>query len=276
MFGAVKNILKQLIAYLTRKLNGPYVQSMIVKTEQGLFVVDQNDLTVGWKLRRKARFADNELRWLTARISGETSVLVVGAHVGSLAVPISQICKELVAIEANPHTFQLLSQTFLLNNLSNCTPINIAASDKEETISFLLNKLNSGGSKRVPLFKKRMYYYDQPKEIQVKAYSLDAYLTDLSFDMVIMDIEGSEYFALKGMQQILSNAKVLAIEFLPHHLKNVSGVSVETFLTVIAPHFSSLFIPSKNLHVKSDEFLNILSDMYKRNQEEDMILFSKD
>ncbi|MGH7427267.1 MAG: hypothetical protein ACREJ4_02740, partial [Candidatus Methylomirabilaceae bacterium] len=62
-----------------------------------------------------------------------------------------------------------------------------------------------------------------------------------------MDIEGSEYFALQGMQKILAHARVLVVEFLPHHLKNVSGVTVEQFLSVIPPHFRTLTIPSKGL-----------------------------
>jgi hypothetical protein len=138
-----------------------------------------------------------------------------------------------------------------------------------------MNKVNSGGSKRVPVHKEQMYYYDNPAEIHVQAYSLDEYMPDRKFDIVVMDIEGSEYFALKGMQTVLSNTSVLAIEFLPHHLRNVSDVSVEAFLSLITPHFSSLRIPSKNKTVSSSDFLNTLSTMFEANQEEDMIFFSK-
>jgi FkbM family methyltransferase len=168
-----------------------------------------------------------------------------------------------------------LTKNILLNKVTNCLPLNIAASDKTETISFLLNKINSGGSMRVPVKKEEIYYYDNPNEIKIKGYSLDEYLHDLEFDLVIMDIEGSEYFALKGMQNILSRARALAIEFLPHHLKNVSGVSVKDFLSVISPHFSKVFIPSKRQTFPSADFLNILTDMYNENQEEDSILFQK-
>jgi FkbM family methyltransferase len=247
----------------------------LVKTEHGLFTVDQEDLTVGWKLRRNAQYGSDELKWLEPYLNQEADVLVVGAHIGSLAIPISRKCKEVVAIEANPHTFQLLSQNILLNQIRNCIAFNIAASNKTETISFLMNKVNSGGSKRVPVHKEQMYYYDNPAEIHIQAYSLDEYMPDRNFGIVVMDIEGSEYFALKGMQSILSNASVLAIEFLPHHLKNVSDVSVETFLSLISPHFSSLRIPSKNKTVSSSDFLTTLSSMFEANQEEDMIFFSK-
>ncbi len=275
MFGVLKNYIKKSIGYLTRKLNGPHVEALIVRTENGLFSVDQSDLTVGWKLRRNAQYGVDELRWLSLYIIENTRVLVVGAHIGSLAIPISRSCKEVVAVEANPHTFQLLSQNILLNQVKNCIPVNVAASDKTETISFLINKVNSGGSKRVPVRKDQIYYYDRPAEIKIPAYSLDEFLPDREFDVIIMDIEGSEYFALKGMQRILAYAKVLAIEFLPHHLKNVSAVTVESFLSVISPHYTTLIIPSKNKTVSSSDFLSTLTAMFNSNQEEDMILFLK-
>jgi FkbM family methyltransferase len=74
------------------------------------------------------------------------------------------------------------------------------------------------------------YYYDNPEIVSVKASSLDAYLEERDFHIVVVDTEGSEYFALQGMQELLSNCRVLVVEFLPHHLKNVSGVTIEQFL----------------------------------------------
>lgn len=199
----------------------------------------------------------------------------MGAHIGALAIPISKLCKKVVAIEANPNTYELLTKNITLNATSNCHAINIAASNKEGTIQFLLNRSNSGGSKRVPKNKEYMYYYDNPEEISVNAFSLDEYLDDHEFDIVVMDIEGSEYFALQGMQEILSKTKLLAIEFLPHHLRNVSGVTVAQFLSVIEPHFSRLTIPTKNITVETKSFISSLSDMYDCEQEDEAIIFQK-
>jgi hypothetical protein len=90
-----------------------------------------------------------------------------------------------------------------------------------------------------------------------------------------MDIEGSEYYALKGMQKILSACKVLAVEFLPHHLANVSGVTVAQFTALIEPHFSKLTIPSKRLQLNSTEFVSQLTEIFNLNQGEDALLFEK-
>ena len=120
-----------------------------------------------------------------------------------------------------------------------------------------------------------MYYYDRPAEIKIQAYSLDEYFPKRDFDVIIMDIEGSEYFALKGMQRILSNSQVLAVEFLPHHLKNVSGVTADEFVNVVQSHFTTLSIPSQKRLVTSSDILSTFSDMYKRNHEEDLVFFLK-
>ena len=91
--------------------------------------------------------------------------------------------------------------------------------------------------------RSKMYFYDNPKVTVVQGVRLDDYLNDHDFDLVFMDIEGSEYFAFLGMQDIFAHAKALIVEFLPHHLIQVAGVTVEQFLAPLMPHFRSLTIP---------------------------------
>jgi FkbM family methyltransferase len=254
---------------------GPHVYAVVVKSENGLFAVDPEDFVIGRALRTEGAWALGELERFRSYVTRDSRVLIVGAHIGTLAIPISKLCKEVVAIEANPVTYELLTTNITLNSITNCRTINIAASDKDENIDFLLSRANSGGSKRVPKSKEFVYYYDDPEVVSVKAVSLDAYLDDKQFDMVVMDIEGSEYFALKGMPEILANAALLAVEFLPHHLKNVSGVTVDQFLSVIDPGFSRLTILSKKQVVNRPEFAACLGEMYEKGEGDDGIIFEK-
>jgi FkbM family methyltransferase len=266
--------LQSLKGILTKQILGKYVNALLVKSINGLFAVDPEDYGVGWELRKNGRYGAAEIDKLKRYIDQNSRVLIVGAHIGTLAIPISKLCNEVVAIEANPITYNLLKINISLNDLPNCHAINVAASDKEEDIEFLLSRANSGGSKRVPRVKKYMYYYDNPEKIIVHAVSLDEYLEDKNFDVVIMDIEGSEYFALKGMTTILGSSKVLVVEFLPHHLKNVAGVTVEQFLSILPP-YQTLTIPSRELQVYSTQFLSILSDMYDRELGDEGIIFER-
>ena len=225
---------------------GKDVKALIVETKNGVFAVDPADLEVGGKLRERGEYGISEINQISQFINNQSSVLIIGAHIGSLAIPIANTCSKLVAIEANPSNFKLLETNIKLNNISNITLHNIAASNKKETIKFQLNTVNSGGSKRVPINNHYMYTYDNPEVIDVEAYSLDDYLSNNKFDLVLIDIEGSEYFAMQGMTDILAQTQTLIVEFLPHHITNVAGVKLTDFLDNIPGHLKKLTIPSKN------------------------------
>lgn len=252
---------------------GKDVKALIVETKNGVFAVDPADLEVGAKLREKGEYGISEINQISQLIDNQSSVLIVGAHIGSLAIPIANICDKLVAIEANPSNFKLLETNVKLNNTSNITLHNIAASNKKETIKFQLNTVNSGGSKRVPINNHYMYTYDNPEVIDVEAYSLDNYLSNNKFDLVLIDIEGSEYFAMQGMKDILSQTQTLIVEFLPHHITNVAGVKLTDFLDNIPGHLTKLTIPSKNKTYPIDIGIVTLQQMFQSGQGDDGIIF---
>ena len=258
-----------------RRLLGVNVRALLVDCRNGLFLVDVEDLYVGRHLSAQGEHGSAEIERLKQHVDMEADVLIVGAHVGSVAIPISHHCRSVTAIEANPRTCRLLRLNVLANERSNVGVINIAASDKKENIQFVMSRVNSGGSKRMPLTREYMYFYDSPEIATVGADRLDDVLNGKRFNAVFMDIEGSEYFALRGMQKILDAARVLFMEFVPHHLKNVSGASVDQLLELIKPHFSTLFVPSKNSTVSKDQFGDVLQEMYDRQQSDDSIVFTK-
>ena len=261
-------------AKISRQL-GDGVKSVIVETKNGTLAVDPRDLEVGLKLRNNGSYGLDEIARINELISTQSNVLVVGAHIGSLVIPIAKNCNKVVAIEANPNNFNLLKTNLHLNNSENVTAHNIAASSKKETIKFQMNVVNSGGSKRLPKNNEYMYRYDNPEVIEVQAHSLDEYLDDNNFDLVLIDIEGSEYFAMQGMEKILSNCNTLIVEFLPHHLKNVADVTVEQFLSLIPKQFTKLTIPSKNETHPIDIGGVVLQQMYNNKEGDDGLIFTK-
>ena len=252
---------------------GKDVKAIIVETKNGTFAVEPTDLEVGAKLREKGEYGLDEINRISQLIDSNSSVLIIGAHIGSLAIPIANMCSKVVAIEANPNNFKLLQTNVKLNNISNITLHNIAASNKQESIKFQLNTVNSGGSKRVPVTNHYMYTYDNPEVIDVEAYALDDYLLTEDFDLVFIDIEGSEYFAMQGMADILAQTKSLIVEFLPHHITNVAGVKLADFLENIPEHLTKLTIPSKNKTYPIDIGIITLEQMFESGQGDDGIIF---
>ena len=200
-------------------------------------------------------------------------MLVVGSHIGSLVIPIAKMCSKVVAVEANPRNYRLLETNIKLNDATNVEPHHVAASGKEEMIRFQMNTVNSGGSKRVPVHNRYIYTYDNPEVIEVQAYALDAYLDDHAFDLVLIDIEGSEYFAMQGMSSILGQTKTLIVEFLPHHITNVAGVALDDFLAQVPEHFTKLTVPTKNATYDRGEGMDVLRRMFAAGEGDDGILF---
>ena len=150
---------------------------------------------------------------------------------------------------------------------------NIAASEKTEIITFFLNTVNSGGSKRAPKQSHFMYEYDSPERVEIQAHALDTHLSNHAFDLVLMDIEGSEFFALKGMPKILQGCKSLIVEFLPHHLRNVAGVDAQTFLQQIPERFTKVTIPSQNVTLSREEAQAFLLKMFRDEKGDDGLIF---
>ena len=105
---------------------------------------------------------------------------------------------------------------------------------------------------------------------------LDNFLKNKRFDLIFVDIEGSEYFAFKGMQKIFKQSKVLITEFVPHHLKYVASVSVADFWYTLEPHFKYLYIPeSKKLFENPNNILKQLMFMFDNDESYDNIVFLK-
>ena len=230
---------------------------------------------MGWELRKTGSYGEAELARIAALTTPGSRVLIVGAHVGALALPVARRVREVVAVEANPRSFELLGLNIALNRVDNCTPLNLVAAEKPGRVEFLLNTANSGGSKRRPLHGRSIYTYDRPEVVELEAAPLDRAIPEHEFDCILMDIEGSEYFALQGMPDILAHSRALLVEFIPHHLRNVAGVTADALLDLLAPHFDTLYIPSRELRTDMTEGRTVLKTMFEAGEEDEGILFEK-
>jgi FkbM family methyltransferase len=257
-----------------RNMLGEHIVGVLMRTGNGLFAVDVEDDVVRPRPGGHRTHGEEEIARAVAFLDGEANVLVVGAHVGTIAIPLARRCKALWAIEPNPNTFELLNYNVALNRASNVTPLNFAASDRDEEIEFVASRTNSGGSKRMPKIRAPIYFRDHPQILRVPARPLDRALEGIDFKLIIMDCEGSEYLALKGMPRILAGATALFVEFLPHHLKNVAGVTPEEFVDAIGPGFTRLHVPSKKLTVDREAFKATLRAMYDADEGDAGLVFS--
>ena len=221
---------------------GPYARAILFTTKNGSFLAPVDDIEIGKKIGEEGGYDLEELNQIEQMLNISSVVYVIGTHIGLLLVPVAKKVKMVVGYEANPQTYKLLQMNLGLNKLENVKLFNYAAGDKDGEVQFYLNLANSGGSKIKPKKDQFIYNFDKPETITVKMKAVDEHVKSENLpqaDMIIMDIEGAEYLALKGMQASLAASNSLYIEFIPHHLQNVADVISTEFFNLILPHYSA-------------------------------------
>lgn len=269
----VKYLRLKFKSFLLKNLMGN-AHAVLVNTQFGKMIVDPLDNHVSRQLLKKGDYNPQEINSIKKLLNKTDSVLICGAHIGSLAIPLSLKVRKLIAIEANPKNYDILNLNLKINNIANVNTYNFAAAEKKRVIKFILNTENSGGSKRKPLNYKNNYYYDSPKIINVQAYSLDRKLKE-NFDVVIMDIEGSEYYAISGMHRILKSARIFIFEFIPNHLTDVANVSIKEFVEKIpVRNFKYAYFPRLAKRIPIDQLEITLLHIANNHSYEDGIILS--
>lgn len=260
------------------KTFGPFAKGMIYETENGIIAMPHEDMMIGKHLGFKGSWNLPEIEILKKRIEPEDTIYIIGTHVGTLLIPLSKYCKSIVGYEANPNTFWFLSQNILLNNLKKITIFNFAVGNKKGKISFYKSKINTGGSKIKPVHDSFRYKFDNPEEVEVDMVSLDQHILENNLpspDVVLMDIEGAEYVALQGMQKTLEKVRFLYMEYVPHHLKNVSGITNKELIKFIQPHFGTVISTKKHFETdikeSSKELFKFLDELDATGKSDDLI-----
>ncbi len=261
-----------LLARWRRKICGPHGRAIIADTSQGRFACDPEDMGVGWHLCRYGAYDVEKIGELRKLITPESRILVAGTHIGALAVPLARSAREVVAFEANPDTYRLFTTNLTLNGINNCEAHNLALGAQAGTARFLQNRVNSGGSKIKPKTLLKGYVHDHPAEVDVQVVALDSFLPDVHFDLILMDIEGSEYAALTGMPKALASAPHLLVEYLPHHLDNVAGVTDEAFAALLEPHFTRVTLQGTDRAAGRGGFGTFLQKLRADGVEGDLLL----
>lgn len=257
---------------VTRRLPSRNLMGTIYKTPNGVFSISTSDIGIANVLRQGVAWSNDEVNAIRAVTSPDSRVLFVGAHVGTLVIPVARYVSEVVAVEANPDTFRFLAANLPLNGVANVTLHSFAAGEADGEIEFILSRLNSGGAKRRPIIADARYTYDNPGVARVPMRRLDDAVAG-TFQTIVMDIEGSEVFALRGMPRLLAAAEHLFVEFLPHHLRNVAGVNADTFCDLILPHLPHLTIDDGRL--KGEAARLELRRMFQADEGRDLIHFAR-
>jgi len=161
-------------------------------------------------------------------IEKDMTFIDVGANLGIYSLIAGRAGSTVYAYEPTPNIFRILKENIAANGFEvkgNIHPYNLAVADTEKRILFSVYKGLSGHNNM---------FDDTADRIEVEAVSLDHHITAEKIDIVKIDVEGAEYFVLKGMAEIISrNTDIkIILEFAPTHISK-AGISPIEFIRFI-------------------------------------------
>lgn len=158
-------------------------------------------------------------------------VLDIGANIGLYTLAAAKRADKVYCFEPDPLNFANLKKNIEANGFENVVALNKAVSDKNGTARFSCHS-------EYPLDRGNLHLIPHHEQANQKYTSIDTIALDTFFsdkpkkiDIVKMDIEGSEFEALKGMRNLISANKnmKLFLEFNPPVLVRHS-TDLESFI----------------------------------------------
>lgn len=155
-------------------------------------------------------------------------VLDIGAHIGYYTLMASKAvgpAGRVYCFEPDANNLALLRRNVQSNGCGNVIVVPKAVSDRAGMVKLHLDPLNKG-SHSVTQFEG-----SQEGSLEIETLALDGWLSEqgVAPALIKMDIEGSEWAALRGMKSFLDRrgALSLVMELLPHRLSVEPGVPLK-------------------------------------------------
>lgn len=193
-----KRLSRRVRGYFRSQILACHGVAILTETKNGRLAVDPEDFNVSRQLLARGEYDWEEVTRLL-RLLGRTSrLVVVGAHIGAVLIPLvlQAGIQRAIAYEPSPRNVRLLRMNRELNGLSDRVEVkNIAVGEEAGRALFMENRINTGNS-RVSA---------RHGNVEVEIDTLDATLPSdwESIDLMVMDIEGAEVRALRGAPRTL-------------------------------------------------------------------------
>jgi len=132
-------------------------------------------------------------------ITKESSVIDVGAYIGTMSIPFAKYAKHVYSFEPVPATRELLEKNVVLNNLDNVTVYPFALGSGDEERFAHVEKGEDTAQYTMRSEKKA------EADIEISVRTLDELVQ--SADLMKIDAEGMEYQVLEGGKKLLELSK---------------------------------------------------------------------
>jgi FkbM family methyltransferase len=168
----------------------------------GRFLVPPTDAYVGKAMMKYGEYSQIELEMILRFVSPDVRVVVAGANIGTLVVPLAQHAGEVLAFEPQRWVFQLLCANVALNGLINVRAVWAGCGARGGAISVpVLEPLrdNNFGALEVEACQQ------MPGDT-VPVYALDRY-PDTDCGLLTIDVEGMELDVLQGAENMIGRCQ---------------------------------------------------------------------
>ena len=190
---------------------GIFITKMKLKTKPcryGVMTFPVNDYYIGGALEQEGVYGPAEVEKLLSLIDSDSVVIEVGAHIGSITVPLGKKANRIYAFEPQPEIYECLIRNIEQNNLRNvvCERMGLAELPGFAKASAVDDsaKVNTGGM--------ALAVADQGG---IKITTLDCFIDSqhpplLSrVDLIKVDVEGMEGKVIAGALKTISRFKPL-------------------------------------------------------------------
>jgi FkbM family methyltransferase len=242
-----KQPVKLILAYVLRKMK----VSHFLTIDKCLYKMRfyPSALLMHYWVDKNAR--EDEAVFLNRLVKLGSTVLDIGANVGTLTIPLSLHVGDrgkVISIEANPTTYRYLVGNIHYNNIKNITTYNVAVGEKEGKLYF--SNISSDDMNRVLCNTTQ-------DAIEVPVRSIDSIIYENKIKhirLMKIDIEGYELFALKGATNALDMTDIVFFESWEEHANNYGYSTTDIIKLLIAKGFHVYKIATHKLILVNEEY----------------------
>jgi FkbM family methyltransferase len=175
---------------------------------------------------------EKEIEIIRNLVNKESSITIdLGANVGIFTKVLAECSKHVFAFEPDPFNFSQLKEN--MKSYSNVTLYNAAVSNVNGTDTLHRSMINNGMHR---LYSSKLCWGNK---VQVKTVKVEDIIPEniKKIDLIKMDVEGFEYFALLGMKNLIKRDKPTIIsEFHPDSILE-SGADPQQIFELMTKEF---------------------------------------
>jgi FkbM family methyltransferase len=199
---------------------------VLLRLRDFMMYVRLDDWDVGARIAVKRTYERHVTESMRPLLKPGMVMIDIGANIGYyslLAASRVGATGKVTAFEPSMENCALLQKSVKANGFDNVVIHSMAVTDLEGTVGFSMGDSNGSIDRKNP----------DSRPIQVRAVRLDGFLKDEPrIDLIKMDIEGAEGFALAGMRHLLARYRpILFTEFCPSALQAISEIMPEDYLS---------------------------------------------